>query len=38
MKPISEDGFDFLFFHSIDKVRRWPGKVGAVSRGLMIWG
>src|SRR5712691_5978950 len=36
MKPISEDGFDFLFLHSIDKVRGWPGEVDAVSWGLVI--
>ena len=33
-----EDLFDFVFFFSIDKVRRWSGKVRSVELGFMIRG
>ena len=30
------DGFHFVFFFSADKVRWWPGEVGAMCRGFAI--
>ncbi len=33
---VCNDPFDFVFFFSIDKVRRWSGKVQAVCSCFMI--
>jgi len=34
--PMIDDGFDFIFFHVFDQVRRWTLKVGAVGSGFSI--
>ena len=35
---VCDDSFDFVFLFSVDKVRRWSGKVWAMRSCFMIWG
>ena len=34
---VCDDSFYFVFFFSIDKVRRWSGEVWAVRSCFMVW-
>ncbi len=36
MLSVCDNSFDFVFFFSVDKVRRWSGKVWAMRSCFMI--
>ncbi len=34
---VCDDSFDFVFFFSVNEVRRWSGEVWAVRSRFVIW-
>ena len=37
MTSVVNDTLHFILFFSIDQVRRWPGEVGSVCCGFLVW-